>query len=94
METIIRNIGDIDANDIEALEHVLGKRLGENQQLVIGIVNLEVPQAAAPQSSGQPSSGGSVLPEWCNVYAGLSDHDVADIERIILQRCDLSRPSE
>jgi len=34
------------------------------------------------------------LPEWCNVYAGLSDEEIADVEKTILTRADLSRPSE
>lgn len=33
------------------------------------------------------------LPDWCNVYEGLSDEEIADLQRIILQRADLSRPS-
>jgi hypothetical protein len=90
METVIRNVGDIDAQDRQALEHVLGQRLRENQQLVIGIVDLHVSSdTASGWANGTPS-----LPEWCNVYAGLSDDDIDDIEKTILQRADLSRPSE
>ena len=90
METVIRNVGDIDARDRQALEHVLGQRLRENQQLVIGIVNLHVPPDGAPRGT----NGTPTLPEWCNVYSGLSDDDIADLEKAILQRADFSRPSE
>ena len=34
------------------------------------------------------------LPEWCNVYEGLTDEEIADLEKTILTRADLSRPSE
>ena len=93
METVIRNVGDIDARDREALEHVLGCALRENQQLLIGIVNLQVQSVPVPEPS-RCSNGSPVLPEWCNVYDGLSEDEVADLEKTILQRADLSRFSE
>jgi hypothetical protein len=90
METVIRNVGDIDARDRQALEHVLGQSLRENQQLVIGIVDRQIP----PEVSPNRANASATLPDWCNVYAGLSDAEVADLEKAILQRADLSRPSE
>lgn len=93
MENVIRNVRDIDRADRQALEHVLGQRLRENQQLVIGIVNLDVTAPPAETSRGEATAG-ATLPEWCNVYEGLSDEEIADLERIILTRADLSRPSE
>jgi len=76
METVIRNVGDIDANDRHALEHVLGQRLRDNQQLVIRVVNRQVepsrPSNVTPhdEAAGHEKAAGSLLPEWCNVYAG------------------------
>ncbi len=93
METVIRNVGEIDAHDREALEHVLGHALRENQQLVIGIVNLEI-QSEPVQEPAHCANGSPALPEWCNVYDGLSDDEIADMEKTILQRAELSRPSE
>lgn len=92
MENVIRNIRDIDQADRQALEHVLGQRLGENQQLVIRIVNLDVTQPEKPEAA--PGAPAATLPDWCNVYAGLSDEEVADLQQTILTRADLSRPSE
>lgn len=37
------------------------------------------------------SNGG--LPTWCNVFEGLSDEEIADIEQAILRRADLNRPA-
>lgn len=92
METVIRNVGEIDAHDRQSLEHVLGLSLRENQQLVINIVNLEVPQDIFSEPAAD--HGRSTLPEWCNVYEGLSDDDIAEMEHTILQRANLSRASE
>ena len=94
METVIRNVGEIDAHDREALEHVLGHALRENQQLVIRIVNLQVPRETAKPPAPERADASPALPDWCNVYDGLSDDELADMEKTILQRADLSRPSE
>jgi hypothetical protein len=94
MESLIRNVGDINAHDRQALEHVLGQSLRENQQLVIHIVNLNVQPEPAQTPATQQGSDSSTLPEWCNVYEGLSDTDITEMEQTILQRADLGRPTE
>jgi len=94
METVIRNVGEIDAHDRQALEHVLGQTLRESQQLVIRIVNLQVQPEPVQAPTPHRANGSPALPEWCNVYDGLSDDEIADMENTILQRADLSRPSE
>ena len=33
------------------------------------------------------------LPDWCNVYEGMSDDDIRDVETVALNRADLTRPS-
>ena len=71
METVVRNVDDIDAQDRHALEHVLGKSLREDQQLVIRIINRQAPAEALPDAEDKAR----VLPEWCNVYAGLSERE-------------------
>jgi hypothetical protein len=94
MDTVVRNVDEINAHDRQALEHVLGRALRENQQLVIRVVNLQ-PQPEVVKAPGPPRANGRpALPDWCNVYEGLSDEEIADIEKTILQRADLSRPSE
>ncbi len=94
MESLIRNVGDIDAHDRQALEHVLGQSLRENQQLVIHIVNLNVEPEPVQTSAPDQAGGKPVLPEWCHVYAGMSDDEIADLEQTVLQRADLGRPTE
>jgi hypothetical protein len=93
METVIRNVGEIDAHDREALEHVLGHALRENQQVVIRIVNLPGQTEPVPAAAINGANGSATLPEWCNVYDGLTEDEIADMEKTILQRADLGRPS-
>ena len=94
MKTVICNVDDMDGRDRQALEHLLGHSLHETQQLVIGIVDRQTSFSEATAPAPRQANGDPALPEWCNVYEGLSDAEVADLEQIILQRADLSRPCE
>ena len=86
MERITRNVAEIEAHDRQVLEHIFGQQLRDNQQVVIQIVNIEVSQGT---SNGRPAVG--TLPDWCNVYEGLTDDQIADLERVVLTRAELSR---
>jgi hypothetical protein len=88
LENVVRNVMDIDAADRNALEHILGQQLRENQQLVIRVVTLD-PQVPEPPSVTAAAS----LPDWYRVYEGLSDQEIAEVEEIALTRANLSRPS-
>jgi len=91
MEAVIRQVRDIDSDDRQVLEHVIGRQLTENQQLIIQVVTLgNMPAEHANEPPARPGK----LPEWCNVYDGLTDEQIADVEEVILQRSDLSRPSK
>lgn len=94
METVIRNVSEIDAQDRQALEHVLGHALDESQQLQIRVVNSHREGGADPRRAQQACNGSHALPDWCNVFDGLSDNEIAEMEKTILQRADLSRPSD
>lgn len=86
METIIRHVRDLDFSERSALEHLVGHSLHDNQHLVIQVVNAEAQPATR--------SVGDTLPEWCNVYEGLSDEEIAGVEQTVLRRADLSRRFE
>ena len=92
MESITRNVRDIDTRERQALEQVLGHQLKENQQIIIQVVTV----AAGPVESQDTREGTATtkLPAWCNVFAGLSDEQIAEVEEVSLQRSDLSRPTE
>ena len=87
METVVRNVRDLRKNERSAAEQLVGHSLRENQQLVIQFVNLDI----ATERPGKGAPEGK-LPEWCNVHEGLTDEEIADLEKTILTRADLSRP--
>lgn len=86
METIVHNFGALNEVGRSAAETLVGHALAENQQLVIQIVNLDA-QTAGEINATHPDQ----LPEWCNVYAGLSDEQIATLEQAISRRLDLTR---
>ncbi len=81
MEEIIRNVRDINNADLTALEHVVRRKLHENQQVIISVVNLDI--AAPLPARSQTSAAG--LPDWCNVYEGLTDKEIDEIEKPIIR---------
>ena len=94
METVIRNVDEINPQDRQSLEHLLGRPLGNNQRVVINTANLRVHGANPPAPDSVDLDAMDTLPEWCNVYKGLSDDQVSAIERTILNRANLSRRFE
>ncbi len=94
MESLTCNVKDIESPDRQTLERMLGRTLQENQQLVIQVFNLDVHTDEGRTEASKNGAGSAVLPDWCDVYAGLSDKDIAELEQTILQRANLSRPSE
>jgi hypothetical protein len=84
MEAVIRNVRDFETGERRVLEHVLGRQLQENQQVIIQVVN--VPAEPIGEQAGRASSVPQALPEWCNVFDGLNDDQIAEVEQVILQR--------
>jgi hypothetical protein len=85
MSTIIRNVPDISPEDRRALEHVLGHALRDDEQITISVA----PAVEANRPAGQVD-----LPDWLNLYEGLSDAEIAELEGAILRRADLTRTAE
>jgi hypothetical protein len=90
MESIIRNVTEIDQADRQALEHVIGQDLRDHQQLVIRVVDADMSE---PPPAQTPSAEDGI-PEWWKVYEGLSDEDVDRLDGAIRQRADLTRVFE
>ena len=82
---LTRNVGDLDRSDRSALERVVGHTLGESQRLIIQVMSLEKPTAQTPAGT-QPD-----LPEWSDVYAGLIDTEIDDLDAAIRERANLTR---
>ena len=82
MESITKNVRDISPPDKLALEHIIGQQLTENQQVVIQIYSIG-PRTKPAKPETQSKRG---LPDWCNVYAGLTDEQIEAVEQTTLRR--------
>jgi hypothetical protein len=89
MDKVIRKVADIDGADRRVLEHLIGKRLAENQQLIISVVSLDV---SKPDACGDENA--MAVPEWWNIYEGLSDDEIDRLDQAIRQRAKLTRHFE
>ena len=88
METIKRQVGELQANERSAAELLLGRRPRGNEQLILQVLELDV---AEPPTNDSPPT--QALPEWCNVYRGLTDAEIDEIDKAIT-RCNLTRSFE
>ena len=59
MNAITRHVKDLDSAERQAIEHMLGQQLQENQQLMIQIINLDL---SRPESE-QGTVGHATLPD-------------------------------
>lgn len=92
METIIRNVRDLASDERRFYEQTLGHSLADDQQIIIQVTSAVTAGSLPPDDRVQVGGVGA-LPAWCNVFEGLSDDEIAEVERIALQRSDMSRPS-
>jgi hypothetical protein len=89
METVSHNVSDLAGSDRTAAERLVGHPLSDEQRIVIQVEN---PPIVAQESNVDSDS--DKLPEWCNVYEGLTDDQIRDLERAISRRLDLTRQSK
>ena len=87
METITRQVGEMQANERSAAELLLGHRLRGHEQLILQVLDLN---ATEPFEDSRPSQS---LPDWCNIYNGLTNVEIDNIDKSII-RCNLSRSFE
>ena len=89
METVIRNVRDLEQVDRSALERVVGHQLRETQQIIVNVVNLDL-TAPSQAASGRSDD----VPEFWKIYDGLSDAEVDVLDQAIRQRANLTRHFE
>ncbi len=77
METITRHVGDMQANERSAAELLLGHSLRGHEQLILQVVNVDIAEQTNEFRSAQS------LPDWCNIYNGLTDEEVDNIDKSI-----------
>ena len=83
METVIHNMRDLSDGERSAAEQLVGHTLSDDHQLIIQVV-------VGNGVTDQPTQVGDTLPDWCNVYEGLTDVEIAEIEKSIV-RSDSTR---
>lgn len=89
-KTIVRDVRDIDRGDRRAIEHALGETLRDDQRLVVRLVPLPEPAGTEPSRvAAQDAYAG--LPDWCDVFQGLTNDQIAEVERTTGRRLDLTR---
>ena len=76
METLVRNVRDLDQSDRSALERVVGHQLCESQRLVIQVLNTGAEEPAVPTADDE-------LPAWTDVYEGLSGSEIDELDAAI-----------
>lgn len=91
MDSISRNVKDLDFSDRRALEHAIGSPLAENQIVVIQVVNSGVPESL---TSPAESADEQQIPDWWKIYDGLGDQEIERLDQAIRQRANLSRTFE
>jgi hypothetical protein len=81
METIFRNVDELGFDDRSALERVIGHPLHECQRIII-----QVREENGHQADGRLGvTDKPGLPDWCNLYDGLSDAEVEEIASAIVR---------
>ena len=96
MESNSYSVTDLSADQRHVLEGVLGQPLRDDQRVVVQLLDAKTPVPANQSPpAGENATGKSVdvgiLPDWCAIFADLSDDEFAEIEAAILTRADLSR---
>lgn len=90
MENIRRNVRDLNNDERRVYEDVLGHQLAENQQVIIQVITLpfDSPQPDDLSQAEEGACGDSAkpLPDWCDVYAGLTDAETEEIESVMCRR--------
>jgi hypothetical protein len=79
------DVTSLDAEHRRALEEVIGTQLQRNQRLLISVTEVNVTPAQ------RACRGGQSIRDWTDVYEGLSDEEVRDIDREVNTRADLTR---
>jgi hypothetical protein len=83
MESITRQVCELKPDERRVYEAALGKQLHENQQIILQVITLIEPLDVPDVDQ---STSATHRPAWCNVYDGLTDQEIADVESSALHR--------
>lgn len=82
--TLNIDVAKLDAPHRRALEEVIGQELAANQRLIISVIEVALPT----DISQRPAQ---TLEDWTNVYEGLSEDEIEEVDKIAKTRADLTR---
>jgi hypothetical protein len=86
MDTI-KKLSELKPRDVSVVERLFGRKLSKAQDAVLILRDADQPN----ETKNEDVPSGDELPDWCDMYAGLSDDEVADLENLVLKRSDLAR---
>ncbi len=86
MDSIILQVSELGDEERRFLERALGQPLGDEAQVTLGVTHRAAPMELPPSSAEVPS--------WWNVYDGLSEAEVDELDAAIRQRANLTRVHE
>jgi hypothetical protein len=85
METVVHNIRDLNDQKRTAAEQLVGHELRENQQLRIQVSDSINDASTKDLHPSEP---------WSNIYDGLNDERIEELDEAIRQRANLTRTFE
>lgn len=88
METITRDVGEMQTQERSAAELLVGHALREHERVIVHVLSLDADEAVT-----EDSQSAATLPDWCNVYAGMTDQEIDIVEKSII-RCHVTRTFE
>jgi hypothetical protein len=90
MDQVSHNVCDITASDRRALEHLVGQRLADDQQVVIQVVAATGKHPQNPDAISNSES--NTPPTYWRVFDGLSAEQTQQLDATLQQRPNFSRP--
>lgn len=87
MDSVVRNVADLSADERCVYENVLGQPLHDDQQIIVQLVNSQTGNAASPITNGTIGALAAYA-----MWADFCDEEIAELELAILDRSE-SRPT-
>lgn len=78
------DVAALDAPHRQALEEVIGHQLATSQRLIISVIEVAVPADSSPRPA-------QTLEQWTNIYNGLDERQIEEVDAVAKTRADLSR---
>lgn len=95
MDSVARDVVDLSVTERHTLEGVLGQPLRDDQRVIVQLVDAEGSKSNAKPAplrddkvTIKREGDVGILPDWCAIFADLSDEEMAELEAAILDRSD------